>query len=114
MSRQQRPAIPLSMKDILTIDSALQGYLSYVRGAIPCSVQRDVRISKLQDLRTRLTALPDTGTPAITFCIPLTFEDIETLNGALRGFISLVSTFILQSQERDETRYRHFKAWYDS
>jgi len=58
--------------------------------------------SLLQDLRSRLTALPGTGTPVVTFCIPLTVGEIDTLNGALRGFISLVGTFIPQSSARDE------------
>ena len=101
MSQQHPPNIPLSMSDILTIDSALRGYLSYVRGAVPASAERDVEIQKLQGLRTRLTALPEHGTPHVVFCIPLTVEDMEALTNALRGFTHLVTMLVPPSQERD-------------
>ena len=101
MSQQHPPTIPLSMSDILTIDSALRGYLSYVKGAVPASTERDVEIQKLQDLRTRLRALPENETPHMVFCIPLTREDIEALTDALRGFTHLVNMLVPSSQERD-------------
>lgn len=95
------PTVQLSFNDISVIESAVMGYLSYLRGGVPPSRIRDTRIQLLQGVRSRLAKmlLHDTAETAI----PLTCSEIQALHEALAGFARLVRQIVPPSQERDET-----------
>ncbi len=85
------------------IESALMGYLSYLRGRVPLSPTRNARIQLLQKLRSRLANTLLNGPTAPAQTISLTVSQITALHEALAGFARLVPSVVPPSQERDET-----------
>lgn len=96
------PAMQIDLNDVSVIDSAVMGYLAYLRQAVPPSQKRDKRIRLLHGVRLRLSLVLLHNTPA-NARIPLTDSEIQALNSALTGFTKLVRQTIPLSKERDET-----------
>jgi hypothetical protein len=96
------PTMQIGLNDVSVMDSAVLGYLAYLRQAVPPSQKRDKRIRLLEGVRLRLLSVLQHNTP-LRACIPLADSEIQALNGALVGFVNLVRQTIPPSQERDET-----------
>lgn len=95
------PHVFLHPNDISVLAQVIQGYLAFLRNGVAPSKKRDVQIQTLQRLQQRLTTMVNAH--AENTCVPLTADDIQALNAALRGFITLVHRMAPASKERDET-----------
>jgi hypothetical protein len=95
------PHVSLHPNDISVLEHVVRGYLAFLRNGVPPSKKCDVQIQTLQRLQQRLTTI--TSAHAENTCFPLTADDIQALDAAFRGFITLVRRMVPVSQERDET-----------
>jgi hypothetical protein len=93
--------VPITLNDLTVIDAAIKGYLAFLRSTVKPSQERDTKIEILQNIRQRLKPVLTQqleGTP-----IPLTFNEVQTIDTALVGFVWLVCRTVPPSKERDET-----------
>lgn len=97
---QEVPCMSLGLGDITAIDQAIQGYLGYVRSAIPSSQTRAASIQTLQNLRLRLGNVQ--GGQETSIYLPLTVAEIQALKVALEGFARLIRQIVPNSEECDE------------
>jgi hypothetical protein len=95
------PQVSLHPNDISVLQQVVRGYLAFLRNGVAPSKKRAVQIQAVQRLQQRLTTLAYAH--ADNTCVPLTADDIQALDAALRGFITLVRRMVPASQERDET-----------
>src|SRR6266700_2832150 len=94
------PHLLLSFGSLTAIDEAVKGYLSYLRGGVPPSHNRNLRIKRLQNLHLRLANVPKE--PGVSTHFPRSPADNEALQAALKGFVRLVRQMVPPSPKRDE------------
>lgn len=98
------PHVTLHPNDIIVFEQVITGYLAFLRRGIPPSKKRDTQVRMLQQLHQRFIALTHAEHAQRELsCIPLTADEIQALDDALRGFVMLVRQMVPASRERDET-----------
>ncbi len=94
------PLVPTTLQEIMTIDSILYAYLSFLRGGIEPSKQRDEQIELTRKIRRRIK-------PIRTFqagkVVQLTPQEAGTMRAAMVAFVELLRAMIPQSPDRDST-----------
>jgi hypothetical protein len=94
------PLVPATLEEITAIDSVLYAYLSFLRGGVEPSKQRDEQIELTQKVRRRIR-------PMRTFqagkVVQLTPQEAGTMRAAMVAFVELLRVMIPQSQDRDAT-----------
>jgi hypothetical protein len=80
------------------IAEMMRGHLAFVRLAFRASPQRDAYVQYIEHLRRRLARQYRDNTP-----LPLTLEDIETIEAAMSIFEVITTHMALPTKERDAT-----------
>ncbi len=92
------PVTPISPGDVLVLAEMMSGYLAFVRVALRASAFRDAYLHSVEDLRRRLAGHYQDNT-----AIPLTVQDIETIEAAMLAFEAIMSQMAPPTRERDAT-----------
>ncbi|HLJ36266.1 MAG TPA: hypothetical protein VKU38_21590 [Ktedonobacteraceae bacterium] len=95
------PQITLHPNEIIVLESVVKGYLAFLRHGMPPSKKRDGQIRTLQRVQQHLIPLAHAQREQRYF--PLTADEIQALDDALRSFVLLVRRMVPASRERDET-----------
>jgi hypothetical protein len=92
------PVTPISPGDLAVIAEIIGSYLVYVRTAFRASARRETYVRYVEDLRRRLAGQHRENTP-----LPLTLEDMETIEAAMSIFEVMTAQIVPQTKERDAT-----------
>jgi hypothetical protein len=92
------PMTPISPGDVAVIAEMLKGYLTFVRFAYRPSAQRDMYVQYVERLRQRLAGQHRENTP-----LPLTLEDIKTIEAAMSTFEMITTQMAPCTKARDAT-----------
>jgi hypothetical protein len=92
------PMTPISPGDVAVIAEMVKGYLTFVRLAYRPSAQRETYLQYVESLRGRLAGRHLENTP-----LPLTSEDIETIEAAMGTFEVITAQMAPPTGERDAT-----------
>ena len=93
------PHATLSPSDINALGDIIRGYLPFLRNGVPPSKKRTEQLHTLQRLQKRLTIMVNAH--GVISGILLTNDEIQALDTALRGFVTLLRQLVPASAERD-------------
>jgi hypothetical protein len=92
------PVMPISPGDIAVIAEIMSSYLAFVRFSYRASAQREAYVRYVEDLRRRLVGQVRDDTP-----VPLTLEDMQTIETAMSTFEVMITHLAPHTKERDAT-----------
>ncbi len=92
------PVTPISPGDLAVIAEMMSSYIAFVRLSFRTSPRRDAYVQYIESLRERLAGRYREDTP-----IPLTLEDIETIETAMSTFEVIATHIAPHTNERDAT-----------
>jgi hypothetical protein len=92
------PVTPISPGDLTVIADMMRGHLAFVRLAFRASPQRDAYMQYIEHLRQRLAGQYRDNTP-----LPLTLQDIETIEAAMSTFEVMATHMAPPTKARDAT-----------
>jgi len=90
--------MPISPGDLAVIAEIMSSYLAFIRSSYRASAQREAYARYVEDLRQRLAGQVRDDTP-----VPLTLEDMQTIETAMKTFEVMTAQIVPQTKERDTT-----------
>jgi hypothetical protein len=90
--------MPISPGDLAVIAEIMGSYLAFIRFSYRASAQREAYARYVEDLCRRLAGQVWDDTP-----VPLTLEDMQTIETAMKTFEVMTAQIVPQTKERDAT-----------